>query len=174
MDMSMTDIIQIDQASHKDISTLWEMSLALRQGKLQGYFERCLERQAQDDLFLYVMRLEDKAVGYCLLNWVPKYGMFRTLGLPEIQDLNVLTEYRCRGFGTQMIAYCERVARDRGHCKIGIGVGLNRSFGAAQRLYVRLGYVPDGQGINYDRQPMEESEFRPNDDQLCLMMIKVL
>ena len=170
----MTETIAIDQASHEDISTLWGMSSTLRQGKLQGYFERCLERQDKGELSLYIMRYDAEAVGYCLLNWQPKYGMFRTLNIPEIQDLNVLPDYRKRGFATQMITYCEKVAGEQDCREMGIGVGLNRSFGAAQRLYVQLGYIPDGQGINYDRKPMEESEFRPNDDQLCLMMTKLL
>jgi hypothetical protein len=29
----------------------------------------------------------------------------------------------------------------------GIGVGLDASYGAAQRLYARRGYVPDGRGL---------------------------
>ena len=170
----MSEKIDIYQASHDDLTTLWDISIALKQGKMQGYYERCLERQESGDLALYVMASTGQAVGYAVLNWQPKYPMFKALGIAEIQDLNVLLNYRRRGFATQMIAHCEAVARDKGHEEIGIGVGMNRSFGAAQRLYVQLGYVPDGQGVNYDRKVMEESEFRPNDDQLCLMMVKEL
>ncbi len=170
----MNEKINIYQASYDDLAILWDMSSILKQGKLQGYFERCLERQGKDELAVYLMRFGKQVVGYALLNWQPKYRMFRTLGLSEIQDMNVLPDYRRRGFATQMIAHCEAVALAKGHKEIGIGVGLNRSFGAAQRLYVQLGYIPDGQGVNYDRKVMEVSEFRPNDDQLCLMMIKVL
>lgn len=166
----MTDRVEIVQADNNDLDCLWEMSAALKQSKLQGYFERCLERQEKGEVLVFIARFEGRSVGYVLLNWVPKYPMFKALGLPEIQDLNVLPDYRRRGFAAQMIAYCESLARDKGHEQMGIGVGLNRSFGAAQRLYVRLGYVPDGQGINYDRIPLEAGEFRPNDDQLCLMM----
>lgn len=171
---SMSDALEIYQADNKDLRALWDMSAALKQSKMQGYFERCLQRQEKGDLLVLMAKLGDESVGYVLLNWVPKYGMFRTLGLPEIQDLNVLPDYRRRGFAARIIGYCEALAREKGYDQIGIGVGLNRSFGAAQRLYVRLGYIPDGQGVNYDRTPLEAGEFRPNDDQLCLMMTKNL
>jgi hypothetical protein len=57
---------------------------------------------------------------------------------------------------------------------MGIGVGMPTSYGPAQRLYVKLGYIPDGNGINYDRQSIAFGEFRPVDDDLCLMMVKAL
>ena len=57
---------------------------------------------------------------------------------------------------------------------MGIGVGLYTSYGAAQRLYCKMGYVPDGNGVTYDRKLLAAGEFRPLDDQLCLMMIKDL
>jgi hypothetical protein len=57
---------------------------------------------------------------------------------------------------------------------MGIGVGLHRAFGAAQRLYIRLGYIPDGNGITYDRLQIAPGEFRPVDDDLCLIMVKEL
>jgi len=203
MNQSMGEEVRIDQAGRADLERLWGMSLAMKQGKMDGYFERCLERQRKGELAVFIIhsavpvssfpdligksqkekdrdplvKPEDDgrlggAMGYCVLNWVPKYGPFKKLGIPEIQDLNVLPDYRQRGLATKLIAHCEEVARSKGHEEMGIGVGMNRSFGAAQRLYVKLGYVPDGQGINYDRIPLESGKFCPNDDQLCLMMVK--
>jgi hypothetical protein len=32
---------------------------------------------------------------------------------------------------------------------VGIGVGLHPSYNAAQRLYVKRGYIPDARGITY-------------------------
>ncbi len=142
----------------------------------RGYYERCLERQEKGgmDVLLGFLPENAGAVGFCLLNWQPKYAFFRKAGLPEIQDLNVLREYRRRGIGRAMIEYCEGMAREKGFREMGIGVGLDSRFGAAQRLYVRMGYIPDGSGVSYDRKQVACGDFRPIDENLCLMMTKAL
>lgn len=142
----------------------------------RGYYERCLERQEKGemDVLLGVLPEHAEAVGFCLLNWQPKYAFFRKAGLPEIQDLNVLRDYRRQGIGRSMIEYCEKLAREKGFREMGIGVGLDSRFGAAQRLYVRMGYIPDGSGVSYDRKQVACGDFRPIDENLCLMMTKAL
>jgi hypothetical protein len=73
-----------------------------------------------------------------------------------------------------MIAHCEDLVRAKGHDQIGIAVGVHSAYGPAQRLYARLGYMPDGLGATYDRTPVEFAAFKPVDDQLCLMLVKDL
>jgi GNAT superfamily N-acetyltransferase len=66
-------------------------------------------------------------------------------GYPDIEDLRVLETRRGQGIGTQLIAACEQLARERGHTRIGLAVNpdLNQR---AKGLYERLGYhVIDGQ-----------------------------
>lgn len=138
------------------------------------YLEQCFERQNQGDMTIVLVVFEGVDVGYCMMNWAPKYSFFKVHELPEIQDLNILQAYRQRGIGRAVIKYCEGLARDKGCQEMGIGVGLDASYGAAQRLYIKMGYVPDGQGISYDRKQIAHGEFRPVDDQLCLMMTKKL
>jgi hypothetical protein len=55
---------------------------------------------------------------------------------------------------------------------LGISVGLHAGFGAAQRLYIRLGFVPDGLGVTYDREAVQPSAPHPVDDDLALMLLK--
>lgn len=111
-------------------------------------------------------------IGGCYVNWEPKYGLYRRMRLPEIQDLRVLPTYRKRGVGAGLILASEELARGRGNPGIGISVGLNADYGAAQRLYVRMGYMPDGQGVTYEREPVAAGEKRPIDDDLALMLLK--
>jgi GNAT superfamily N-acetyltransferase len=118
---------------------------------------------------------EDRRVaGYIVYNRRPKYAMFRKLGIAELQDLIVHPDYRRQGVGRMMIKHCEDLARDEGAEHVGIGVGLDPSYGAAQQLYVRMGYVPDGNGVSYDRMPVGKGEMRPIDDDLSLLMVKGL
>lgn len=170
----MTEKLTFRQALEDDISKLWAFVRALGQEKEAGYFERCLERQGQGDLVVLIAALDGEDVGYALLNWVPKYPLYKRLGIPEIQDLNVMQAYRRRGIATQIIAACEERARDAGKGQMGIAVSVHGAYGPAQRLYVSLGYVPDGYGVSYDRHAVDFAAMRPIDDQLCLMMVKDL
>lgn len=109
-----------------------------------------------------------------MLNRQPGYPPFRHIGIPEIQDLNVAPAFRRKGYGQALIRHCEWRARQEGNEMIGIGVGLYAGYGQAQRLYIRLGYIPDGAGVMYDSEEVIPGEVRSVDDALCLMMTKAL
>jgi GNAT superfamily N-acetyltransferase len=66
--------------------------------------------------------------------------------------LNVLPDYRKQGIGTKLIEACEQAEKEQGRALIGLGVGLTADYGNAQRLYIHLGYIPDGRGIHYKCQ----------------------
>lgn len=114
----------------------------------------------------------DHDIGGCYLNREPKYNLYRRMRLPELQDLRVDPRYRRRGVGEALVNATENIAKTEGYKGIGISVGLNADFGAAQRLYIRLGYIPDGQGVTYLREPVPAGEKRPIDDDLALMLMK--
>ena len=118
--------------------------------------------------------IDDRAAGYVVLNWMPTYNIFARLNIPELQDLNVLADDRRHGLGAALVTACENLARARKCSEIGLAVGLTQNYGAAQRLYVRMGYMPDGQGISYDRQNVKPGDKHLVDDDLCLMMVKSL
>ena len=92
-------------------------------------------------------------------------------------DLNVLPSFRLNGIATSLIAELERVASNK--CRqIGIGVGLyagnDGGYGAAQKLYVKLGYIPNGQGVTYRYEPVTPGQVYPIDDELILWLTKIL
>lgn len=120
------------------------------------------------------LRGHDNVAGYVLLNFNPAYAPFKHMNIPEIQDLNVHPDCRRQGLGERLVRACEDEARAQGCDMIGLGVGLSAAYGAAQRLYCRLGYLPDGAGLIYDGERVPVGAAKPNDDDLCLMMIKEL
>ncbi len=171
----MQDIsLSIEEISHNNQKDFWELLDNLKFHADIDYYERCVERHIQKKIKLLMAVFEGKPAGFCILNWQPKYAYFKKCGLPEIQDINVLPLYRRRGIGRAMVEFCENLARARGYDEMGIGVGLDSSFGSAQRLYVKMGYIPDGLGVCYDRKIVAKGEFRPIDENLSLMMIKLL
>lgn len=86
---------------------------------------------------------------------------------------NVLPAFRRRGIGSQLLEVAERTAAAKSN-QVGIGVGLYADYGAAQKLYVKRGYVPDGRGITYNYLPLAPDSMTTLDDDLVLWLIKRL
>ncbi len=56
----------------------------------------------------------------------------------------------------------------------GIGVGLIADYGAAQILYVKRGYLPDGNGISQRGKYLKHTDQVTVDDDLVLYLRKNL
>ena len=113
-------------------------------------------------------------VGYGTLIWDSPYERFRQAGIPEINNLAVAVAARNQGVATALIRHFEQCAANAGRSAIGMGVGLYADYGAAQRLYFRLGYRPDGHGITYANKPVAPGEAVRLDDDLVLWLTKSL
>ncbi len=170
----MTQTYTIEYLKYKDINRLQAFVEALKTVKNTDYFERQFKYVEEKLRTIVIAKFDKDDAGYAIFNKAPKYNLFRRLGIPEIQDLNVLPEFRRQGVGRAIITKGEQWALENGFDTMGIGVGLHSTFGAAQRLYIRMGYIPDGAGINYDRKPLNIGAIKPVDDDLCLMMTKSL
>jgi GNAT superfamily N-acetyltransferase len=159
----MTDV---REASPADIPLLEKIAAGMGRRKEEGYFDRCFVEGRR--IFIA------GEAGYVQLNPRSNYDGFRRQGIPEVQDLAVLAEFRNRGLGRALVECCEAAVREGGGAAVGISVGLDAGYGAAQRLYARMGYVPDGAGAAYDDIPLRRGDMRPLDDNLTLKMAKSL
>jgi hypothetical protein len=65
----------------------------------------------------------------------------------------------------------ERIAFEK-HGIVGIGVGMYASYGSAQRMYAKRGYIPDGRGITYNNEVVDPGSSVRVDDELVLYMTK--
>lgn len=111
--------------------------------------------------------------GYVTLKWDSTYAFFYEKKIPEIKDLNVLPLFRRHGIGSKLLETAENEAQHKSKF-VGIGVGLYQDYGEAQKLYIKRGYVPDGQGITYQHRFLSPGANAPLDDELILWLIKRL
>lgn len=93
--------------------------------------------------------------------------------LPMIVDFAVLVKFRRKGVGGKLMDAAERIAGEYAD-EVGLGVGLNPSYGSAQRMYCKRGYIPDGSGVWYKNRVCGEYENCCNDDDLVLYFSKKL
>jgi GNAT superfamily N-acetyltransferase len=136
-------------------------------------FERYFREQCEGRREVLVACLGDRLAGYVTINWVPTYPPLAADDVPELEDLNVLPPFRRRGIATRLVDRAEQIVAHR--CdEVGIGVGLHPGYNAAQRMYVLRGYVPDGNGITVQNQPVREGQTVVLDDDIVLHLVKRL
>jgi GNAT superfamily N-acetyltransferase len=135
---------------------------------------RYLDEQQKGTRTACIIEQQDKIVGYGHLLLASEYPPFKKNGIPEIHDVWIFEEERHKGFGSMLIRHLEQLAKKNECQKIGIGVGLYKDYGRAQKLYFQMGYCPDGEGISYQFASVVPGEKYPADDDLILWLLKQL
>jgi ribosomal protein S18 acetylase RimI-like enzyme len=105
---------------------------------------RRLASQRSGRVTYLIAWLDGRPVGHVLLRWggTTNSEVVWLLGGPErhpyIEALLVHHDYRSRTVGSQLLQEAERLARERGHRRIGLSVAVENV--RARALYERLGY----------------------------------
>ena len=147
--------------------------------KAQGWdkpvnqYEHYYQLQESGARDVIIAELAGEFSGYLTIMWDSNYGPFKQEGIPEIVDFNVLEKYRRQGIGNALMNEAERRVKLRSPI-CGIGVGMIKGYGAAQILYVKRGYIPDGRGLFADDQPLDYGDKVIMGDGVILHLTKEL
>lgn len=155
------------------ISRIVAAFAAMGWSKPASQYENYVAEQNDGIRSVIVAFEDDKFLGYVCVLWASGYPPFRENGIPEISDLNVLPDHRRRGIGSKLITKAEQIVKQRSTVA-GIGVGVDADYGPAQRLYVKLGYFPDGRGVSSHGKYPKFGERVTVDDSLNLFFTKEL
>jgi GNAT superfamily N-acetyltransferase len=165
--------LQIRFLEAHDISPIADAFAALGWDKPASQYEGYLAEQTAGERPVLVAYLDGTFAGYVTVKWRSHYPAFAEANIPEIADFNVLPQFQRRGIGTRLMDEAERLIAERSPVA-GIGVGMIASYGAAQRLYVLRGYVPDGAGVTYFDKAVEYLDPIAADHDLVLYFTKTL
>ena len=171
MTRPISDLI-IRRLEADDIQPIASAFQELGWHKPASQYEQYLQEQTHAQRAVAVAFYKGLFSGYLTICWTSKYPPFQAAQVPEIVDLNVLPQYRRRGIGTALMNLAEDEIRQVS-ASAGIGVGLTADYGAAQQLYVRRGYIPDGRGL-YQGRSLHYGDSTVVDDDLVLYFTKVL
>ncbi|MEA5040462.1 MAG: GNAT family N-acetyltransferase [Clostridiaceae bacterium] len=83
-----------------------------------------------------------------------QYPFFKENNIPEINDLLVHPKFRNQGVGKMLVSEIEKEAA-KTYSYIGLGVGLYKDYGSAQKLYTKNGYILDGNGLMYNNAEVQ-------------------
>jgi len=141
--------------------------------KPASLYEQYLEEQEKNNRCVWVAFQEGVFAGYVTLKWHSDYPPFQEKNIPEISDLNVLPSFRSQGIGSTLLMLAEMEVQRKSPI-VGIGVGLSADYGEAQKLYVKRGYFPDGQGLTSHYHSVAHGSSVVLDDDLILWLTKTL
>ena len=140
---------------------------------ITGYIAR-LKDQSEGKCVALTAVFEGCLAGYVYLYLYANDGPFKEKGWPIIVDLNVLKKYQRKGIGNRLMDVAEQIASQYADT-VCLGVGLCEGYGAAQRMYVKRGYIPDGSGVWYQgKQCIQYETVCTVDDDLILFFSKQL
>jgi GNAT superfamily N-acetyltransferase len=156
-----------------DIPQIAEAIEKLGWNKPASQYERYLADQIFDARAVYVAFVEGEFAGYLTICWTSTYPSFRSAKIPEIVDFNVLPKFRRQRIGTALLDKAESEIAQVSSVA-GIGVGMTADYGAAQRLYILRGYIPDGRGLYQRNHYPAYGEQITVDDDLAIFLTKEL
>ncbi len=132
--------------------------------------------QEQNDGIRTVVVIEEnqEILGYGSLLRKSECPFFVQKNIPEINAIWIDEDHRKKGLATALVKWLEKLACQEGYPQIGIGVGLYKDYGPAQKLYFKLGYSPEGNGITYKGESTIPGESYLLDDDLIFWLTKDL
>lgn len=167
----MTSIYTIRFLTPSDINMMVKAFAKVAWNKPASIFENYLLEQEKNERIVWLAFQQETFSGYVTLKWNSAYPYFKEQNTPEINDLNVLPQFRRQGIAAKLLDIAEEKTKQT-HKTIGLGVGLYADYGSAQRLYVKRGYIPDGNGVTYQGQSVTPGHLVCLDDDLVLWFIK--
>jgi len=136
-------------------------------------YELRLRHQAEGKARAIAALYQGQVAGYINVYRNAETGAFADRNIPEIVDFGVLEKFRNRGIGSILMDVAESIAAEVSDT-VCLAVGLHSGYGAAQRMYVKRGYIPDGSGVWYGEGVCPQYEACCNDDDLVLFFSKQL
>lgn len=136
-------------------------------------YDNYYKEQEENKRKVFIAEYDGEVSGLCTLVLNPMEGPWAGLGYPEIVDLSVFFHVRNKGIGNNLMDVVEQEAAKVSDM-IYLAVGVHSGYGAAQRIYVKRGYIPDGSGVWYQGKQLEQYAPCCNNDDLLLFMSKKL
>jgi GNAT superfamily N-acetyltransferase len=142
---------------------------ARRRGRDEAHFATYLAEQTAGKRTVLVGELDGKIAGYITILWEAGHPPYREEGIPEIVDFIVFD--RRKGVGHALLEEAENRMSDVSN-EAGVGVGMSPEYGAAQVLYAKHGFIPDGRGLSWNGNYVKLGDQVTVDHGLILYLTK--
>ena len=138
----------------------------------RAVYERYFREQCEGKRITFAAEYNGALAGHVSLVFTPEEP-YPFEGMPLISDLCVFFHLHNMGIATALLDCLESKAAEQ-YDAVCLAVGCHSGYGAAQRLYVKRGYIFDGSGVWYRGKQLDQYAPCVNDDDLILWMSKKL
>ncbi len=136
-------------------------------------YQRYLRLQKEGSRDIIIAKVNNTFAGYLTIQWTSNYPPFKEKNIPEVVDFNVLKKFQRKGIGSALMQEAEdRIKKVSEYA--GIGFGVTKDYGAAQILYIKRNYIPDGNGLCRNSTSLNYGEQVSIDHDLVFHLIKKL
>lgn len=163
--------IMIRSMEIEDVKVIYDTYMSYGWHPVLETYEKYYKEQEENIRKVFIAEYEGEVAGLCTLVLDPQEGPWANMGYPEIVDLTVFFHVHNKGIGNKLLDVVEQEAAKIADT-VYLAVGVHSGYGAAQRIYVKRGYVPDGSGVWYQGKQLEQYAPCCNDDDLLLFMSK--
>ena len=157
----------------EDAKVIYDTYMSYRWHPQLETYENYLSEQENGKRLVFIAEREGQAAGICTLVIEPDEGPWAGRGIPMISDLCVFFHLHNQGIGSKLLDAAEAEAAKRAG-SVYLAVGVHSGYGAAQRIYIKRGYIPDGSGVWYQGKVLDQYAPCVNDDDLLLYLSKKL
>jgi GNAT superfamily N-acetyltransferase len=168
-----SDVLTIRDMKKEDAEIFYSTYLSYGWHPSKEIYIGYYKDQEENKRKVFVAEYEGRVAGICTLVLHPGEGPFGSRNIPEIVDFGVFFDQHNRGIGTKLLDVVEDEAAKISKL-VYLAVGIHSGYGAAQRMYVKRGYIPDGTGVWYQGKQLDQYAPCCNDDDLVLFLSKDL
>jgi len=125
--------IYIRTAKKSDVKNILQTFAVWHKSKKQ-FVDYLAKQDCSESVLIVALTTKNKIVGYANLFWQSRISQHCEQCIPEIVDLNVITEYQRKGIASQTIHYIEQVVLERFFPSIGVAVEPTKEYFPAKQL----------------------------------------
>ena len=155
------ETLKIRSMIPSDAKILYDTYLSYGWHPQMKTYEDYYKEQEEGERLVFIAEYRGAVKGQCTLVLHPTEGPWGGRDYPEIVDLTVFFDIHGKGIGSKLL-------------DVFLAVGVHSGYGAAQRIYVKRGYIPDGSGVWYKNKVLDQYAPCVNDDDLLLFLSKSL
>ncbi len=130
-------------------------------------------QQQKGERKVFLAEFEGEIAGFISILPSSSIGPFKDDSIPHISDLFVFPNFKGFGIGSKLLETAEKECM-RISDKVTFSISLQKSHAKTHVFLSKNGYLPDGTGVWYSDNNIENSETLQIDDNLCLYLIKEL